>query len=355
MPPPDQPAAETEAPVDMARLAAWMDDQGLEAGPIRRPQMLGGGTQNIIMRFARGDGEFVLRRPPLHLRANSNQTMAREARVLGALASSDVPHPRLIAACDDLSVLGAAFYLMEPIEGFNAITGLPRLHARDPRMRRSMGLALAEGAAALGAVDYLAVGLSDFGKPDGFLERQTARWLAQLESYVEHAGWPGPAGIPGVERVGRWLDDNLPASSYRPGIIHGDYHIANVMFRANGPQLAAIVDWELATIGDPLLDLGWMLALWPDIQGDLPEEHMRIEPWSGFPAANELIAHYADRSARDVSAITWYAVLACFKLGIILEGTYARACAGKAPTETGDRLHTATLRLFGRALGWMAA
>lgn len=336
--------------VDLTALAGWMDGQGLNGGAIEDATLLAGGTQNILLKFGRGGREFVLRRPPLHLRANSNETMRREARMLGAIADTDVPHPRLIAACADEGVLGAAFYLMQPIDGFNPTTGLPPLHTGSPTVRHRMGLALAEGIAALGALDHVALGLTDVGRPDNYLERQVARWKAQLESYGEHQGWAGPASIPGVEEVGRWLDAHRPAS-FEPGIIHGDYHLANVMYRFDGGELAAIVDWELTTIGDPLLDLGWLLATWPEPGADAAA--ISVKPWEGFPTADELVAHYGARTRRDLSAIHWYGVLACYKLGIILEGTHARAAAGRAPVATGDRLHAQTLGLFQRALRWI--
>ncbi|MBS0409958.1 MAG: phosphotransferase family protein [Proteobacteria bacterium] len=329
-----------------------MDGQGLGKGPLEDVQSLGGGTQNILLRFRRASRSYVLRRPPPHLRANSNETMRREARMLAALAGTNVPHPGLIAACPDETVLGAAFYLMEPIEGFNPTTGLPELHAGSPAIRHRMGLALVEGIAALGALDYRALGLEGFGKPDNYLERQVARWRSQLDSYVEHPGWPGPKGVPGVDKVGAWLEAHRPAS-FHPGIIHGDYHLSNVLYRFDGPELAAIVDWELTTIGDPLLDLGWLMATWPE--DDRPSNaNVSVTPWDGFPTLRELVDHYRPRTHRDLAAIDWYAVLACYKLGIILEGTHARACAGRAPKETGDRLHAQTVGLFERALRWIA-
>ena len=337
--------------VDLTTLSDWMDRQGLGEGPLEEPTLLSGGTQNILLRFARGGRGFVLRRPPTHLRANSNETMRREARVLGALAGTAVPHPRLIASCPDEAVLGAAFYLMEPIDGFNATTGLPALHAGSAEIRRRMGLALVEGIAALGALDYRVLGLEGFGKPENYLARQVARWEAQLESYGEHAEWPGPAAIPGVEKVAAWLQANRPRH-FEAGILHGDYHLSNVLYRPDGPELAAIVDWELSTIGDPLLDLGWLLATWP--QDATPrDDDVGVQPWEGFPSADELVEHYRQRSSRDLSSIEWYGVLACYKLGIILEGTYARACAGKALRETGARLHAHTVALFERALRWI--
>ena len=337
-------------PVDFSVLAAWMTEQGLGSGPISNVQLLAGGTQNILARFSFAGREFVLRHPPAHLRANSNETMRREARVLAAIASSAVPHPALIAACLQEDVLGGAFYLMEPVTGFNATTGLPALHAANPAIRYRMGLAIAEGAAGLGNLDHVSLGLEGFGRPERFLERQVARWGDQLKSYADFAGWPGPSEIPGLDKVARWLEANRPEQG-RAGILHGDYHLANVMYSLDSGELAAIVDWELATIGDPLLDLGWLLATWPD---PLDAEYApSIQPWDGFPSSAELVAHYGKFSDRDLSAIDWYAVLACYKLGILLEGSHARASAGKAPREIGDRLHKKTISLFHRALRWI--
>ncbi len=333
--------------VDLELLNDWMDDQGLPRGEISLVDKLVGGTQNILVRFERGGRNFVLRRPPIHKRPNSDETMRREARVLGALKHSNVPHPELIAACGDEALLGAAFYLMEPIDGFNASMGLPELHEGDPDVRRGMGFAMAEGIAALGAVDYLAVGLEGFGRPEGYLERQVARWQHQLETYAEMEGYPGP-DIPGLDRIATWLDANRPAHSL-PGILHGDYHIANVMFSFDGPELAAIVDWELATVGDPLLDLGALVASWPDDEGKTPLGNT-LGQLGGLPTSAELIAHYGERSSRSVDEIDWYVVLACYRLGIILEGTHARACAGRADEQTGQLLHAATVGLFERAL-----
>jgi len=337
--------------VDLGRLAAWMDDRGLESGPIEEAQRPPGGTQNILIRFRRGERWFMLRRPPMSPRMNGSETMRREARVLAALADTDVPHPRLIAACPEEDVLGAAFYLMEPIDGFNATVGLPPLHAGSPEVRRGMGLSLVDGIAALGRVDHAARGLSDLGKAEGFLERQVGRWKKQLDSYAEYEGWAGPAEIPGVDEVGAWLAARTPAT-FKPGIIHGDYHLANVLFRPDGPELAAIVDWELTTIGDPLLDLGWLMATWPETE-DGEAGNVSVTPWDGFPTADELVQRYAAQTDRDLSHMRWYGVLACYKLGIILEGTHARAAAGKAEAATGLQLHNQTLGLFRRALRWI--
>ncbi len=333
---------------DVSQVTAWMSQQGLGEGPIENVAEITGGTQNIMLRFTRSGREYVFRRGPRHLRPVSNSVILRETRVLRALAGTDVPHAGLIAVCDDPGVLGdAVFYLMEPVDGFNAGAGLPALHASDAGVRHGMGLSMADAAARLGAVDHVAVGLADFGKPEGFLDRQVPRWLSELESYSGFDNYPGP-DIGDVDAVAGWLRERQP-QHFTPGIMHGDYHAANVMFSPTGSDVVAIVDWEMCTIGDPLLDLGWMLATWyrPGHQPVLPNELMVA---GDLATPDELVARYGQNSSRDLSNIDWYAVLACFKLGIILEGSHARAAAGKAPREIGDMLHTATVRLFERAL-----
>lgn len=338
------PAAEN-IPIDLDALCDWMDEQGIEHGPLEDFKILTGGTQNILLGFGRGGRDFVLRRPPLHLRKNSNETMQREAQVLKALAGSAVPHPGFIAACDDASVIGAYFYLMEPVDGFNPANGLPAFHANDAVKGRRMGLSYIEGIASLGAVDYQAVDLEGFGKPEGFLQRQPARWMGQLESYSAFENWTGFQELPDVDPIVSWLEKHMPEDN-APGIIHGDCHLANTMFLNDSAEMAALVDWELATIGDPLIDLGWVIATWPI---DNQKGAVTITPWAGFPSLSELIAHYGEHSARNLDAVSWYGVLACFKLGSILEGTHARASEGKAPLEIGAQLHATTISLFDKA------
>ncbi|MGH9111945.1 MAG: phosphotransferase family protein [Acidimicrobiales bacterium] len=368
MPPPatTQPTVVERDLVDFDLLASWMDDEGMPKGPFEEVEPLAGGTQNVLVRFGRGGVRYVLRRGPRHLRRTSNDVMRREARVLQALAGTDVPHPAFIAGPVEPPpdvMGGAVFYLMEPVAGFNPASGLPPRHAADAGLRRELGLRVADAAARLGAVDHAALGLGDLGHPDGFLQRQVPRWMAELAGYGELTGYPGP-DIPGLDLVAAWLDANQPAS-FRPGVMHGDYHLANVMIAPDGPEVAAIVDWEMCTIGDPLLDLGWLLATWPigpepaaaagGTAGEPPSDQMAslttgaIGGAGGLPTPAEVVARYAERSDRDLSAIDWYTVLACFKLGIVLEGTHARACAGRAPQVTGDLLHAITLGLFARA------
>jgi aminoglycoside phosphotransferase (APT) family kinase protein len=334
--------------VDFEVLDTWMDDQGLPGGPIRDVRLLAGGTQNVLVRFSRGGRDYVLRRPPLHLRPRSNDALRREGRVLAALAGTDVPHPGFIAGCFDESVMqGAVFYLMEPVEGFNVATELPALHAADASMRYEMGLQAAGALARLARLDPAGLGLSDFGQPEAFLERQVPRWLSELESYSRHQGYPG-ADIPGIDSVAAWLERNRPEQG-PPGIMHGDYHLANVMYAYDGPRLVAIVDWEMSTIGDPLLDLGWLLATWPgegDVSVGAGSSYVQA---GGLPGRDALVARFAEGCTRSLDALDWYVAMACFKLGIVLEGTHARAFAGKAPVEIGEMLHAITLALFRRA------
>jgi aminoglycoside phosphotransferase (APT) family kinase protein len=336
-----------ESLIDVARLKTWMDGQGLFDGPLEDIRPLSGGTQNVLLSFSRAGRRFVLRRPPANPRPQSNETMRREAQILRALSHTTVPHPRLVADCRDENILGVAFYLMEPIDGFNPSEGLPPCYRNSSTFRHRMGIALIDAIATLGRVDFRTVGLDGFGRTENFLTRQVNRWGQQLERYREYRAWAGPNSLPDVSRVAKWLTDNCPRS-FQPGIIHGDFHLANVLINQSAPLVMAIVDWELATLGDPLLDLGWLLATWPDSDGS--GGVFDIQPWSGFPTPSELIHRYAQNTTRDMSAIAWYEVLACYKLGILQEGTMARAADGLAPAAVGERLHKMAVALLERAL-----
>lgn len=337
--------------VDPAALSAWMDTQGLGAGPVLNARALAGGTQNLLLQFEQGGAHYVLRRPLRHPRPGANETTLREARVLAALQDTPVPRPDFIAVCADPGVLGAAFYLMAPVDGISVASGLPPLHAASPALRHRMGLAMVDAIQTLAALDPQALGLGDFGKADGFLARQVPRWHKQYEDYAKYAGWSGPQSLPGLQAVGDWLEAHRPAT-FTPGLLHGDFHIANVMFRHDSGELAAIIDWEMATVGDPLLDLGWLIATWPQPDGSHHRPH-HVHPWPGFPTAQELIERYAAGSPRDLSAFHWYVVLACFKLGVVLEGTHARACAGLVPHAVGQQLHVAAIGLLRKARTWI--
>lgn len=335
---------------DIGRLEAWLAGENIAEGRVERVEQLSGGTQNILYRFFVGDAGFVLRRPSRNARPGAEKTIQREGRVLAALAQSSVPHPRFRGLCADTDVIGAVFLLTDAAPGFNATVAMAPSAMSDPSVRHRMGLAMVDGIVALGAVDHAAIGLSDFGRLDDFIDRQVGRWQSQLDGYRAMEGWPGPHMLPGIGEIGEWLLAHKPGH-WRGGLMHGDYHIGNVLFRDDG-TLSAILDWELASLGDPLLDLGRLLAAWPTPDGEGPLS-LKVEPWEGFPDRDELIERYGAGSGRNMAELLWYEVLACFKLGIILEGTHARACAGLAPIDVGERLHRGALGLLNRAHAWL--
>jgi aminoglycoside phosphotransferase (APT) family kinase protein len=336
-----------ESSIDWAVVESWLAARGVADGRVTEIEPIGGGTQNLMFGFQCGGIRFVLRRGPRHLRPHTNEALRREARVLGALADSGVPIPRLVAGEPDESVLGSVFYLMEPVDGFNPSVGLPPLHQSNAEMRRAMGFNAVDALLALGEVDAEQVGLGDLGKPQGFLERQVPQWLDMLDGYARFDGYPGHE-LPHVDELADWLTRHRPPT-FLPGIMHGDFHMANLMFRNDGPQVAAIVDWEMCTLGDPLLDLGWLLATWPqDGASGLPGGGV-----ADMPTRTELIAHYGATAQRSVEHALWYAVMASFKLAIVLEGTHARARAGKAPQAVGDMLHAIAIGLLDNATAFI--
>ncbi len=312
-------AARTQGLVDTDTLARWMDGRGLPgSGEPIETTFISGGSSNEIFEIRRGEHRMALRRPPRKVPEGRNETMLREYRVLEALNGTDVPHPEAIAACDDPSVIGACFYLMAHVDGWSPM-GMgrewPEPFNSDLSARRGLGIQLVDGIARLARVDWRARGLEGFGKPEGFLERQADRWVSHYETNRTR-------DLPGVEVVAEWLRAHTP-SRYEHGIIHGDYQFANVMFCHGAPaRLAAIVDWEMTTIGDPLLDLGWVTNSWPR-DGEDPGDRGYV-PMQGMPSHSELLAHYEQVSGRPTDDIEYYEVLAGFKLAIVLEGQYSR-------------------------------
>jgi aminoglycoside phosphotransferase (APT) family kinase protein len=210
-------------------------------------------------------------------------------------------------------------------------------------MQRAMGLAMADAICAVGRIDPATVGLGDLGRADGWLERQVGRWRKQLDGYRDLEGYPGP-DIANLDTVADWLDAHRPAEMH-VGLIHGDFHFANALIAPDGPRIAAIVDWELATVGHPLLDLGHLLCTWPGAT-----ESSLVVEGDGLPSPDQLIARYAADSPLPLDDLLWFRVLACYRLGIILEGSHARACSGMATMEIGDRLHAYTVHLFDLAM-----
>ncbi|MFN8643040.1 MAG: phosphotransferase family protein, partial [Candidatus Binatia bacterium] len=305
-------------------LARWMDAQGLPgAGEPLEARFISGGASNEIFEIIRGDARMVLRRPPLKVPKGRNESMLREYRVLAALKDSDVPHTRAIAACDDPALLGACFYLMEHVDGWSCMNldGWPAPFDTDLEARAGLAWELVDAIARLGNVDWRARGLEGFGRPEGFHERQVDRWLAHLAGFRFR-------DLPGLDEAATWLRGYAP-TSYVPGIIHGDYQFANVMFRHGAPaRMAAIVDWEMSTIGDPLLDLAWVVMAWPDPGEDRAASG--YVDYTGMPSRAELLHRYATVSGRPVDEIDYYVILARFKMAVVLEGGYARYVQGGA-------------------------
>ncbi|HLI72854.1 MAG TPA: phosphotransferase family protein [Acidimicrobiales bacterium] len=314
----------TRGLVDEARLADFLDEHGVPGtGEELHVRFITGGASNELFEVRRGGHRMALRRPPRVVPEGRNDTMLREYRLLAALRDTDVPHARAVAVCDDPSLMGGCFYLMEFVEGWSPLGGggWPAPFDTDLDARRGLGFQLVDGIAKLATVDWRARGLEGFGRPDGFHERQVDRWMAHLAAVQFRP-------IPGLETAAEWLRTHRPRG-YEPGIMHGDYQFANVMFGHGAPaRLAAIVDWEMATVGDPLLDLGWVVQGWVD--DDSERSTGSYVDYTGMPTRSEILEYYARESGRDVSEIDYYVVLARFKLAVVLEGGYARVVQGKA-------------------------
>jgi aminoglycoside phosphotransferase (APT) family kinase protein len=314
----------TEGLIDPQRLARWMDEQTLPGtGEVPTARFISGGASNEIFEVTRGDHRWALRRPPRVVPKGRNETMLREYRIIEALTDTDVPHCRAWGVCADTSVLGSTFYLMEFIDGWSPISEpvWPEPFLSDLDTRPGLAYELVDAIAKLSLVGWKARGLEGLGRPDGFHERQVDRWHAHLDAFRFR-------DIPGLDEAASWLRDRRPRS-YEPGIMHGDYQFANVMFHHGGPaRMAAIVDWEMGTIGDPLLDLAWVVMGWPD-EGEDRSGKGYVD-YEGMPDKADLLERYSSISGRDVDEIDYYVILARFKMAIVLEGGYARFVQGGA-------------------------
>jgi len=317
------PDSIAEPQIDVLALQRWMDAQGLPgAGEPLSARYISGGASNEIFELRRGDVHMALRKPPAKIPKGRNEIMLREYRVIHALNGTEVPHPEGIAVCDDTSVLGSCFYIMGHIDGFTPMGELPEPFRGSPRLRSDMAYELIDAIARLARVDWRAQGLEGFGKPEGFLDRQVDRWLAHLAKIQFRE-------LPGISEAAEWLRTHTPRN-FTPGIIHGDYQFANVMFHRHAPaRLAAIVDWEMATIGDPLLDLAWVLMTWPDPDEDRASASAYVD-YTGMPSRDELMHRYASVSGLPVAAMDYYIVLGRFKMACVLEAGYARYVQGGA-------------------------
>lgn len=305
-------------------LEAFLDEHGIGTGEVEATPV-GEGHSNVTYLVRRGDAEVVLRRPPRPPLPPSAHDVLREARVLRAVEPTPVRGPRVLAVCDDEQVIGAPFYVMEKVDG-EVITQTVPESLDTPAGRRRIGEELVDALVEVHAVDWRAAGLEGFGKPTGYLERQVRRFLGLWEHNKTRE-------IDAVERVASWLAANMPPSP-EATIVHGDYRLGNTMFGVGGPgspmRLVAIFDWEMATIGDPLADVGYLCMMWS--QADDPTGGMfdlnQVTRAEGFPTRAELVARYEERSGRSMTDARWYTALALWKAVVFMEGNYKRAVSG---------------------------
>ncbi len=317
-------AADQELPPLIVReaLAAYLDEQEIGSGPVEA-ERIGEGHSNVTFLVRRGGERVVLRRPPRPPLPPSAHDVLREARLLTAVQDTPVRVPRVLAVCDDESVLGVPFYVMEEVHGTVITSEIPEA-LDNPEERAGIARELVDALAEIHAVDWREVGLEGFGKPTGYLDRQLRRFGGLWEHNKTRE-------LPRVQEVGDWLTANKPESP-EATIVHGDYRLGNVMVGNEAPaRLVAIFDWELATIGDPLADVGYLSITWVDPND--PADTMfsaltAVTRKEGFPLRDELIALYEERSGRSVSDLRWYQTLALWKAAVFMEGNYKRFTAG---------------------------
>jgi len=286
-------------------------------------ERIGEGHSNITYLVRRGSERFVLRRPPRPPLPPSAHDVLREWRILDAIKETPARSPRTLLACDDESVIGAPFYVMEYVEGTVITSEIPG-PLNTPEEHRRMGLDLVDALAEVHAVDWRACGLEGFGKPTGYLERQVRRFTGLWEHNKTRE-------LPRVQEVRDWLAANMPDSP-EATIVHGDFRLGNTMVAHDPPaRVIAIFDWELSTIGDPLADLGYLTVTWVqpgDAEDTMFSSLSAVTRSEGFPSRDELVAYYEERTGRSMSDLRWYAALAVWKAAVFMEGNYKRSLAG---------------------------
>ncbi|WP_448638797.1 phosphotransferase family protein [Geodermatophilus sp. URMC 63] len=267
------------------------------------------------------DDAVILRRPPTGAVLATAHDMAREHKVISALGPTAVPVPRTLHLCTDTSVLGAPFYVMERVVGLHVVDLIPAGYADEPAQRRAIGEGLVDVLADLHAVDPDAVGLGDFGRPEGFMARQVRRWTKQWDATRDR-------DRPGLDALAARLAETVPATQ-RTGIVHGDYRLDNCLLDPDRPGgIRAVLDWEMSTLGDPLADLGMLYVYWPQAGEGSVAGQSTVTALEGFPTRAEVAARYAERSGLDLAHLNWYVGFAFFKFAAIVAGIVARSAAG---------------------------
>jgi aminoglycoside phosphotransferase (APT) family kinase protein len=326
--------------LSLSRLTAWLDRTlpGLRAGQLSA-EVIAGGRSNLTYRLTDGTTTWALRRPPMGHVLPTAHDMAREFTVISALHGSDVPVPEPLALCSDEEVLGQPFYLMSFVDGI--VLETPEL-APDAATARRSTEALVDTLVALHRIEPAAVGLGEFGRPAGFLARQVSRWYRQFQASVpEDSAVETEAH---AEFVRTRLLEQLPNSS-RAGIVHGDYRLTNVLYARDFSDIAAVVDWEMATLGDPLTDLG-LLYVYHERAGTADSVMPNFPSSQGFLDAEQLIERYARQTGEHLEKLDWYIAFGYFKLAVIAAGIHARYLQGKtvgSGFEVFGRLRDSTL------------
>lgn len=329
----------------LERLTTFLDQHGLGTGAASAVR-IGEGSSNLTYLVERGGARLIVRRPPPPPVPPSAHDMVREARFQVALGRQGVRVPRVLATCPDDSVIGAPFYVMDEVSGVVIGDELPDgLEAASGR--RAVGEALVDALIELHAVDWRAAGLADIGRPSGYLDRQVGRFTGLWKVNATR-------DLPEVDELGERLRISMPEES-GSSVVHGDYRLGNVMMHTEGrPAVAAILDWEMAAIGDPLADLGYLLATWSERGAD--EHPLLLTPVTaseGFPTRSELADRYAEGTGRDIARLGWYQALALWKAAVFCEAIYGRYLRGERTDAWAAALDTGVPRLLRVAASYL--
>jgi aminoglycoside phosphotransferase (APT) family kinase protein len=310
----------------LENVEAFLDEHGLGSGPVRASRVGQGGGSNFSFLLERDDGRFVLRRPPRPPLPPSAHDMVREARLQLALAPHGIRLPVIRAVCEDESVIGVPFYVMDYLEGHVVTNELPA-GLESEQARRRLGLDLVDALVEIHSADVSAPGIAQFVRPGSYLERQVRRFTQLWEINQTR-------DLPDVEAVGRWLADNMP-EPLPLAVVHGDYRLGNAIVAPDEPtRIAAVLDWEMGAVGDPRADVGYLLATYSEPGGDVnPLGASPVTAMEGFPTKSELVEHYRERSGRDVEPLGWFQALALWKAAVFCEAIYGRYVRGELAAE----------------------